>query len=398
MTQMVHYAITAQDSFEEHPLSRVDSLVFSWLAYLRLSCVEGAGEVNGVPLAELGQASVRTKLIASLHDMTNSSMLVQAVAASPRFGQVRVCLHTTDSSEQEGRQFSATTFLLPGGGVYVAFRGTDNTVLGWKENIRLACATSVPSEDRAVSYLEEAAFLVDGPLWVGGHSKGGLLAAYACAHASDAVRTRVQKCFSHDGPGASPELRASATWHDDVPFEKTVPRDSLVGMIFERSQGGFVVVRSSEIGPLQHSPFSWEVRGDDFVCEQGLSYDAWRLSQRLNDWLEEMGPQQRSSFAELLCWLMDATGEASFSGLLDRWSSNSQAMREALERAPEADRELFARAMDDLVATLLLGSRQELRPESDEPEAKANYAARRVEDAAARVNDRLSQLDRLTGR
>ena len=365
MGNIISYAREAQDTFAERPFCRVDALCLAWLAYLRLPQELGVGTRAGVRLVDLCDERLIPAMTSSLHDAESSRELLVAMAASPRFANVRACLHVAETDESEAMQFAATTFVLPeGAGSCITFRGTDNTLLGWKENIRLACAASVPSEDRAVSYLEEVAFLVDGPLWVGGHSKGGLLAAYACAHASGAVRTRVQKCFSHDGPGASPELRASATWHDDVPFEKTVPRESLVGMIFERSQDGFVVVRSSEIGPLQHSPFSWEVRGDDFVCEQGLSYDAWRLSQRLNDWLEEMGPQQRSSFAELLCWLMDVTGETSFSGLLERWSSNSQAMREALGRAPEADRELFARAMDDLVATLLLGSRQELRPES----------------------------------
>ncbi|MBP3894340.1 MAG: DUF2974 domain-containing protein [Atopobiaceae bacterium] len=399
MASIVDYARTARDTFTDRPLTRVDALCLAWLAYLRLPVELGVTNRAGVRLADLSEDWLRASLLASLRNAGRSWELLEAMSESPRFRNVRACLYVSESDESAGMQFSATTYVLPdNAGSVVAYRGTDDTVLGWKENVRLACDEAIPAQRRAATYLEDSAGELGGRFWVCGHSKGGALATYACGMAPDDVRTQVGVCWSFDGPGLAPELMSTPSWHGDAPFCKLVPRGSLVGMLFERSQDAMVVVRSSADDVHQHHPLTWEVLGNDFVLEHGVDYDAWRLSQRLNDWLEEMGPQQRAEFAELLCWLMDATGETSFSDLLRRWSSNSQGMRAALSNAPQADQDLFARAMDDLVATVLLGSRQELRPRDDTPQAHAGYAARKVEDATARVNDRLSKIDRLTGR
>ena len=397
MGNMSSYAFAANDSFASRPLGRVDSLCLSWLAYLRFPEMPDVRSREGVAISDLANPSIRSKLAAGTHNVQSSSLLLQAMAQSNRFRDVRACLYVVDSSEEEGRQFAATTFMLPDAmGSYVAFRGTDDTVLGWKENFRLACAASVPAQERAVRYVEEVACDLEGPLWIGGHSKGGNLAQYVCGMLSEEVRSRIVRCFSHDGPGLNNQARAA--WCAGVPIDRTIPRDSLVGMLFERSQDDVAVVRSTAVGMRQHDPFSWEVVGSDFVYEHGLSYDAWRLSQRLNDWLEQMSDQSRESFVELLCWLTDVTGETSISGLLNRWSANAQAMRAALDAAPASDRMLFENVMDDLVATLLLGSRQELGiGVEDTPQGRAGAAARRLNDLSARVNDHLTRIDRYLG-
>ena len=399
MPTIVNYALATSDTFAQRPLCRVDSLCFSWLAYLRFPEEVDVCSEMGARVADLSEGSLRSKLLTSLHDVESSSMLLQAMALSPRFRDVRACLHLSDSEETQGRQLAATTFVLPGGaGAYVAFRGTDNTLAGWKENLRLATSDPVPSQRGAAAYLNRVGAGVTGPLYVGGHSKGGNLATYAAGMVRDDVRAKIDTCFSHDGPGLSPQLVELTGWDGSFSLDKTVPRESLVGMLFERSQEGLVVVRSSKRGVMQHSPFSWEVQGNDFVLEHGMDYDAWRLGQRVNDWLEALGEMQREELVELVIWLMDATGESSFAGLLARWQSNARAMRAALDGAPSGDRELFERAMDDLVATIALGSaREHERPDAGTP-AAADAAARRLEDLSARVNDRLSKLDRLTGR
>lgn len=398
MSTIVDYARTSRDSFVERPLGRVDSLCLSWLAYLRFPEGLGIEGRAGLRLLDLAALGYTTQMTAPIHDASESGRLFDALAASLRFSQVRACLHVAESSEAEGMQFSATTFVLPdGAGSCVCFRGTDDTVLGWKENFHFACAGAIPAQRRAVRYLEDAICELGGRFWVCGHSKGGALAAYAAGMANDETRAHITACCSHDGPGLCPEITADPAWHGDVPLDKTVPHESLVGMLFERSQSGLAVVRSTAEGVMQHAPFTWEVTGKDFVYEQGMSYDAWRTAQRINDWLEATSPSDRVAFADMLAWLADATGEQSCSGLLARWGSNAQAMRAALAGAPAQDRELFDRVTDELVTTLVLGSAQEhARAEAGTREA-SDAAARRVEDLTARANDHFSKLDRLTG-
>lgn len=398
VTSMVDYVRAARDSFASRPLCRVDALCLAWLSYLRFPDELGASNRAGVRLVDLAGTWLRAHVTAGLHNPERSGALLDAIAASPRFANVRACLHASEAADAASMQFSATTFVLPEGvGAVVAYRGTDDSVRGWKENFRLVCDEAIPAQQRALRYLEETVAELGCTFWVCGHSKGGALAAYACAMAPRETSACVRTCYSFDGPGLAPELHQRKGWHDDVPLHKLVPRASLVGMLFERSQADLTIVRSAAEGLLQHDPFTWEIAGHDVVVEQGMDYDAWRLAQRLNDWLCSMTPTDRTSFAELLGWLIDTTAEATFSGLLARWQTNTQAMKAALSAAPAADRALFERVMDDLVTTLVLGSSQEhARPDAATPEA-AHAAARRVEDLSAHVGDRLSRIDELLG-
>lgn len=397
MPTIVDYVLRERDTFAERPLCRVDSLCLSWLSYLRFPVESTARSAEGVSLADLDRDEWRLKMVAALHDSDTSEALLRAMAASPRFSGVRVALHVDERNDEEGKQFSATTFLLPGGGAYVAFRGTDDSIVGWKENFGLACSAGIPAQVSALAYLQLAALSEDGPLWVGGHSKGGNLAVYAARKAPDQVRSRVRACFTHDGPGFCPEAVAAGGWHDDVTVDKTIPTESLVGMLFEKNQQGFAVVKSSEQSIMQHSPLSWQVEGHDFACVAGMDYSAWKLVRRLNDWLAEHDTASRLAFANTLAWLADVTAETSFSSLIQRWQGNSEAMRAALDAAPAEEREAFEAAMEDLVTTLLLGSATEYDRSPKTPTQAAASAERQVDDLTAKFNSKLADLERRTG-
>ena len=397
MPTIVDYVLRERDTFAERPLCRVDSLCLSWLSYLRFPVESTSRSAEGVSLADLDRDEWRLKMVAALHDSDTSEALLRAMAASPRFSGVRVALHVDERNDEEGKQFSATTFLLPGGGAYVAFRGTDDSIVGWKENFGLACSAGIPAQVSALAYLQLAALSEDGPLWVGGHSKGGNLAVYAARKAPDQVRSRVRACFTHDGPGFCPEAVAAGGWHDDVTVDKTIPTESLVGMLFEKNQQGFAVVKSSEQSIMQHSPLSWQVEGRDFACVAGMDYSAWKLVRRLNDWLAEHDTASRLAFANTLAWLADVTAETSFSSLIQRWQGNSEAMRAALDAAPAEEREAFEAAMEDLVTTLLLGSATEYDRSPKTPTQAAASAERQVDDLTAKFNSKLADLERRTG-
>ena len=397
MPTIVDYVLRERDTFAERPLCRVDSLCLSWLSYLRFPVESTARSAEGVSLADLDRDEWRLKMVAALHDSDTSEALLRAMAASPRFSGVRVALHVDERNDEEGKQFSATTFLLPGGDAYVAFRGTDDSIVGWKENFGLACSAGIPAQVSALAYLQLAALSEDGPLWVGGHSKGGNLAVYAARKAPDQVRSRVRACFTHDGPGFCPEAVAAGGWHDDVTVDKTIPTESLVGMLFEKNQQGFAVVKSSEQSIMQHSPLSWQVEGRDFACVAGMDYSAWKLVRRLNDWLAEHDTASRLAFANTLAWLADVTAETSFSSLIQRWQGNSEAMRAALDAAPAEEREAFEAAMEDLVTTLLLGSATEYDRSPKTPTQAAASAERQVDDLTAKFNSKLADLERRTG-
>ena len=174
---------------------------------------------------------------------------------------MRVCGYRAVFDAAAEEQFAAMTFCLPNGSIYIAFRGTDSTMVGWKEDFNMSFRCPVPAQTTATSYLESAALALDGPLMCGGHSKGGNLAVYAASMCDPAVRERLVRVYSHDGPGFNEAFLGGAEYQALAAagkIDKTLPRSSIIGMIFEH-QEDYAVVESCDFGLLQHNPFSWVV-------------------------------------------------------------------------------------------------------------------------------------------
>lgn len=397
MANIIDYVRSSNDSFSERALNRVDSLVFSWLAYVRYPEDSPVRSKEGQALSEVFGFGGLTGMTAAMHDARASEELCQAVAASPRFKDVVACLHYEKSSKVEEQQFGAILFRLPNDcGTYVAYRGTDNTLIGWKEDFNMAFSEAVPAQITAGGYLLLAAEQFEGTLYVGGHSKGGNLAVYATLKCGDEVRARIAKCYSHDGPGLNEASLADPAWAATAALvDKTVPEESIIGLIFESRDIQLVIVRSSNPGLLQHAPFSWEVEGKDFDIQRAVSYDAYKTGKRLNSWLKTMDEAGRERFVEILYKLVVASGEVTFSGLTESVRNGSLSlMLQKLDNMSEDDRKFFYDALSDLVATILLGP----APKKAETAAeKVAAASDKIDDATARFNDRLAEIERLAG-
>lgn len=394
MASIVDYVRTCTDTFEQRPLNRVDSLALSCLSYLWIpEEVPDAATPEGVYLLMLNDDKLRLSLTAPIASHDSYEQLLLSVASSPRFFSVRASLAAEESSQSEQRQFAAVTFRLPDGSSYVAFRGTDNTLLGWKEDLCMSFRPVVPAQEAAHAYLQRIANQVEGPLYVGGHSKGGNLAVYATMTAPDDVRQRIVRCYSHDGPGFLDETTASPSWAGSWDLvERTIPGESLVGLLLGGQGAEPIVVRSTKAGIMQHHPFSWVVEGDDFAREGALSYDAYRTGKRMNSWLMGMSASDRERFVDILCTVVRAAGEVTFSGLAQSLEDGSLAlMLRRLDGLPVADRSFFLDAAGDLMATLLLGPAPK---EVHTPEERAADAADKMDDITARFNDTFARWER----
>ena len=264
------------DTFAERPLCAIDSLVFSWLAYTRMStALDAACTPSGIALHELLRAEDFASMFGTSWDEQGSRDLLFAVCASPRFRDVRLSefRFKTDMGAEE--QFAAMTFVLPAGARYVAFRGTDSTLVGWKEDFNMTFLNPVPAQQEAARYLDEVAADTAGPLFVGGHSKGGNLAVYAASAASTACRARIEHVFSHDGPGFHRAYIAGEAYQRILPLvEKTVPKSAMISQVLsEDAACAVTVVESDGFSLLQHNPFMWhvDVEACTFVPAQDLS-------------------------------------------------------------------------------------------------------------------------------
>ena len=351
---MVEYVETQLDPLTERPLGDVDSLVLSWLSYWRLDpSAREARTTRGVDIRDLYDARAFTENTVVITDQACCRHLLAAIVASPRFRRMRLANYVEDTDEETEKQFSAMTLRLPGNVTYVSFRGTDNTIVGWKEDFNMAFERAIPSQLAATKYLEKVARLTRGPLYVGGHSKGGNLAVYAAMNCKPAVRSRIVAAFSHDGPGFTDEAMAVPSWAEASQLiHKTLPRSSVIGMLFER-QEDFTVVESTNTGIMQHDPFSWVVNGTDFCLVNELSLGASLFDQGLNDWVTGLSSDEREHFIETLFSIFKASGEPTFASLWANWTETVPKMFSALADMGGEDREMLGRVISALMRSVV---------------------------------------------
>lgn len=240
-------------------------------------------------------------------------------ARNPRFAVVRMNAAEEIFSRNQQTQFAAETFLLPTNTMVIAYRGTDDTLVGWREDFNMAYQYPIPAQRTALKYLERVA-----RLWphyriiLTGHSKGGNLAVYAAMNASDDVKERIEQAYSMDGPGFPQSVTDSYEYsavNDRI--TKIVPESSIIGMILEAPPNERrIIVRSSADGISQHSGFTWLMDNDVFVTAPRLSESSQAFNTALNDWLQSMSRQQREKGVSALFKLIDATGHTNVSEIM----------------------------------------------------------------------------------
>jgi hypothetical protein len=267
---------------------------------------------------------------------------------------VRVSNYVQDTNEIISRQFSGTAFRISETETYVGFRGTDNTMVGWKEDLNMSFSDAVPSQLSSVGYLEHVAARSRGRIWCGGHSKGGNLAVYASVMAKDEARDRVFCAFTHDGPGFSEKTMQDERWKSSrVAIDKTIPQSSVIGMVFESQEIGYRIVHSDAVGFYQHDPFSWEVDGLDFVEVSELAGGASRFNKSLNSYLANSEPKEREHIVDAIFSVLEASGEDTFAGVKANWKTAFPKMLIAASVLDAEERSIVLSAVGEIVGKML---------------------------------------------
>ena len=201
------------------------------------------------------------------------------------------------------------TFALPDGSIFVAFRGTDDTLAGWKEDMLLGLKSGVRAQVRAADYLKKAASEnCDKPIRVGGHSKGGNLAVWASVNADDAVKDRIVRAYSYDGPGFLSDFIYSDAYRGFEDRTVTyIPDSSIVGALLEHG-GETVIIESTRTGILQHDPYSWVVNAGGFITKNARSPLGKRSDRAISAWIAGMDEDETTKFVQTLFYVLDATG------------------------------------------------------------------------------------------
>ena len=350
---VIEYVKTEMRTFEEHPFHEVDSLVLAQFSYIHLGNLiapPAEGSVKKpLTLQQLYRAECFAHFFADQPDAAKNRRLLSACAASPRFRNIGIAYYEQDFDETREKQFCAMTFFLGADTAYLAFRGTDCTLIGWKEDFNMAFLTPVPSQEAALNYTLAISKLFRGQLILGGHSKGGNLAVYAAMMSPPRLQNRIVSIYSHDGPGFRDNVFSSAGYlRISDRIHKTLPQSSLVGMLLEH-QEDYAIVESTAVGIIQHNPYSWIIRDGAFVKLNTLTSGADFLNRTLSDWLAGLANEQREQFVDALYSVISATDLTSFTELRDNWQAEIAALIENMKNMDEPTRRILHETLRSLM-------------------------------------------------
>lgn len=216
-----------------------------------------------------------------------------------RFSKIRLSNYTNLINVEKRIQFSAMCMEIDEQTIYVAFRGTDDTLIGWQEDFNMLCDFPVPSQTSAVEYLNRIARMhPKKKIYVGGHSKGGNLAVYATIYCKPSVQNRIQKCFSNDGPGFYKDtIDMNKFLFVKEKIIKIIPESAIIGLIFNEYAGKRIIVKSDARGMFQHDGFSWQVNRNQFEMVKSLNENAIKLDEQITNRINSLDENQRKEFS-----------------------------------------------------------------------------------------------------
>ncbi len=362
MKNIISYVLDFGDrSFEECEFNEVDSLLLSQLSYLHYDTIFPSDTNNQDAfdksccrkLHDLLEFSKKDFLYQDLLQRKLNQQLLTAAAKSRRYGDVRLFHYISEIDIVSEKQFSAITFWLEDQFTHVTFRGTDATLVGWKEDFNMAFISPVPAQIDALHYLNFVAGAFTGPLLIGGHSKGGNLAVYSAISCESLIQERITAVYSHDGPGFAGDVFESLGYlavKDRI--YKYVPQSSIVGMILEHQEAG-IVVESRQLGILQHDPFSWIVEHGAFRTISSIRNSALLMDNALNQWVDSMSEVQRELFVNTLFHVLSSSEATTLIELLlSNPRQNALAMFEAAKGIDKESKDFCLKAVTTLLTVM----------------------------------------------
>lgn len=303
-------------NFDQAPFCEVDALVFSWLAYYEYEITfNRVNYSEGIFLKDVAQEHIRRRgpfkninLKLSIIPSVSATYLLEQASKTIRFGMVRVLEFNTVYDPENNIQFAAVTFETDSFTV-IAYRGTDDSIAGWREDFELSYSKSVPAQELALSYLQKGILTyLDKKMYICGHSKGGNLAMYAILHINADEAQNVRSIYNFDGPGLNQPLCTYANYETLKDKIITIlPESSIVGLLLHHEQD-YQIIASEMVGILQHNAIMWQVQGTRFVCAERFRDSSIIIKQTIQTWLESIEDNEKEEIIGILFGIIQDAG------------------------------------------------------------------------------------------
>lgn len=340
-------------------INEVDNMIFCLLAYVNFEKVFG----EDAPPVEMTLREAAKEYFFTYDEKISRPLglivptdilpLFRRLAETPRYRDIILFGYVNEVCAQREMQFSAVTFKLTDGSLFVAFRGTDDSLVGWKEDFKLSYLDEIPAQSKATAYLNALPLEENTMIYVGGHSKGGNLAVWSAIHVRSEVRERIVHVFCNDGPGFTGETLRSEPYlsiADRVTF--LVPQSSLVGLLLG-NDGRYQIVKSRNLGVFQHDGLSWEIMGPSFVRQDKLTGRGIHTDTVVRQRIDGMNKEEKESFVELFFEVLTSTGANTLTELTGNYAKSAMTMFRTFQTFDKEKKEL---------AGYLLGKLFDVRP------------------------------------
>ncbi len=360
--------------FSERPMNDVDSLALCQLAYLKFDGMVPGVERNerSVTLEELAKHPDRDRLFADERFEKDNRELFGGMLSGRRFRNLKLNCYINIVEKERETQFSAVTYILEDNTIYVAFRGTDETIVGWKEDFNMGFLFPVPGQALSMQYLNTVTEKFTNPFYVGGHSKGGNFAVYSAMKCAPCVQERILKVYSMDGPGFRSGILEECGYEriaDRV--VKLLPHSSMVGMLFEWDTR-YRVVESRSFGLAQHNPFNWKVKDGEFVMAEDIYERARLVKNTVNEWIISLDEEQIRLFVDTLYQVISASEADDLISITADWKRSMLAVVAALKEVDDDT----AKVLQEVIKGLFELARVRVKEELVKPLKKASGITR----------------------
>ena len=349
MTNILDYLVWRGDlTFSQDPFNEVDSLILSEICYFDLGEFIEKGEAPTLESVVKRYAKKYPRGTRKLGIFMASCFedLLFLAAQSKRFSQIKLSFFVNIVKTNPAMQFAAITYELPTQELYVAFRGTDDHIVAWKESLSLAVKDEIPAHKAAAAYLKAILEKRTEDLYIGGHSKGGNLAMHAALKTDQKDRHRIKRIFNNDGPGFrrdQSDNEAFLAIQDKI--HAITPYCSMVGAMLEHGDSAIVIESAGKGLLLQHDAFTWRVRGNAFVRLPARSEESYKLENTVKSWTEKLGAKEQKRFIDTLYQLLTSSGAQTLSEISEDKIRTAYKATATLFTLKKETRELVAHAL-----------------------------------------------------
>jgi hypothetical protein len=302
-------------SFDKDKFGVVDNTILSILAFNDFSgIVPNIGENKSISLGQAGETFFHIKDTSYLEGIfyhREIPKLLEKTIETARFRDICLSQYEDQLEKEVPKQFSAMVFSISPKLHYVAFRGVDSSIVGWKEEVLMGFFGETHAQRESIAYAKIIMKKLGGQFIFGGHSKGGNLAVYAASRLDRVDQDRIIRIYNNDGPGFHPELMKEKGYLNVLNRITTLlPESAIVGMLLENNSE-FKIVRvagNHAISLKQHNPLLWEVKGKDFVYRETMSERSKQIAHTIRAWLKQLSKEDREEFVESLFHVIQETG------------------------------------------------------------------------------------------